>query len=144
MTESKDQHTLKGCVVLIVIIIAGYFGCKACGKSLDESTAKHQIEEADRMSYLKVNNHAEWRKEMFKAQLSGWDHSHKNLTVLIKSAMNDPGSFEHIETTYTDKIDYFLVKQEYSGKNAFGGRVRGYVLAKVDVNGNIIEIVDQK
>ncbi len=56
--------------------------------------------------------------------------------------MNDPDSYEHVETVYWDMTDYVVVQTTYSGKNAFGGRVKNSVKAKADNNGNIIEIID--
>ncbi|MBX9448804.1 MAG: hypothetical protein KL787_03400 [Taibaiella sp.] len=80
------------------------------------------------------------RENRILRQLSPWDGSHTNLKRLIKANMNDPKSFEHIETTYKDKEDYILVQMKYRGKNAFGAKVIDMVTAKVDVDGNILSI----
>lgn len=39
--------------------------------------------------------------------------------------------------------DHVIVRTTYSGKNAFGGRVKNWVKAKADNNGNIIEIIEE-
>ena len=41
-------------------------------------------------------------------------------TTKNKDRMNDSGSFEHVETTYSDKGDYLLVQMRFRVKNAFG------------------------
>jgi len=77
------------------------------------------------------------RKERILKQFSSWDGSHNNLKKWVKNNMNDPKSFEHVETTYTDKGDYLLVYMKYRGKNSFGAKVLQTVIGTVDLNGNI-------
>ncbi len=55
--------------------------------------------------------------------------------------MNDPDSYEHDETRYIDNGDTLTVLTSYRGKNAFGGVVRASVTAVVDLEGNVIEVV---
>jgi hypothetical protein len=76
-------------------------------------------------------------------QFSSWDGSHPKLTEMIKNAMNDPDSYDHVETIYWDMGDYLIVRTTYRVKNAFGGVVKNFVKAKVDMNGNVLEIVDE-
>jgi uncharacterized protein YrzB (UPF0473 family) len=82
------------------------------------------------------------RKKLIEPQFSAWDGSHKNLTKLIKKAMHDPNSYEHVETVYSDKGEYLIVMTKYRGNNAFGGKVLGIIEAKVALNGNIIQIIE--
>jgi len=62
------------------------------------------------------------------------------LESYIKRNMNDPGSFEHVETRYEDKGDHLIVITKFRGKNAFGGMVINSMMAKVDIDGNIQHI----
>lgn len=66
--------------------------------------------------------------------------SHNNLETLIISEMNDPESYEHIETTYTDLGELLVVTTTFRGKNAFGAKVKQSIQAEVDLNGNIIKV----
>lgn len=84
------------------------------------------------------------RKEKVESQFSAWDGSHRGLTRIIKEAMNDPGSYDHAETRYSDKGSYLIVRTVYRGKNAFGGIVKNAITAKVDLNGNVLEIISQE
>lgn len=86
---------------------------------------------------------AELRVKMIESGFSSWDGSHRELTKLIKSIMNDPDSFEHIKTTYSDKGDFILVKTNFRGKNAFGGKVVNWVIAEASIDGKIIRVVEQ-
>jgi len=83
------------------------------------------------------------RQLEIEKQFSGYDGSHYELTELIKNAMDDPSSYEHIQTSYLDMTDFIIVKTVYSGKNAFGGRVKRFVRAKVSNSGQIMEILEE-
>lgn len=85
----------------------------------------------------------EARKKQIEKHFSVWDGSHRGLTKVIKESMNDPNSYEHAETRYIDKGDHLIVITEFRGKNAFGGVVKNSVTAKVDLNGNVVEIIAQ-
>lgn len=84
----------------------------------------------------------EIKKERLENQFSAWDGSHRGLTNYIKNAMNDPGSYEHVETVYWDRKDHLIVKTTFRGKNAFGGVVKNSVKAKVDLAGNVLEVME--
>ena len=69
--------------------------------------------------------------------LSWWDGSHSGVNDLIKRSLNDPGSFEHIETWFSKwPVDGELhyVRVEFTAKNAFGGRIRAWGYGYVDRN----------
>lgn len=85
----------------------------------------------------------EIRKEKIEKHFSAWDGSHRELTKAIKKSMNDPNSYEHVETVYWDNGDHLIVKTTFKGTNAFGGTVKNWVKAKVDLNGNVVEIQAQ-
>jgi hypothetical protein len=85
----------------------------------------------------------ETRKEQIEKNFSAWNGAHYGLTEVIKKVMNDPGSYEHVETVYWDKSDYLVVKTIFRGKNAFGGVVMNWITAKVDLNGNVIDVISQ-
>lgn len=70
-----------------------------------------------------------------KAQFSGYDGSHRGLERLIKSEMNDPSSYDHVETRYTDHGNYITVYCTFRGKNAFGGLVRNTKAADFSIEG---------
>lgn len=79
-------------------------------------------------------------KARINAQFSTWDGSHKNLETLIKSRMHAPGSYQHVETAYLDRGDHLAITTKFRGKNAFGALVLNTVRAKVDMNGNVLEL----
>lgn len=64
--------------------------------------------------------------------LSSWDGSNRELVNLVKSAMNDPKSFEHVETRFNDKGDSLKLYMTYRGKNAFNATVTNKVSADLD------------
>lgn len=87
---------------------------------------------------VKVATH----KDSIDVQFSKWDGSHINLERYIKKQMNDPSSYEHDETNYWDMKTYLVVVTSFRGKNAFGGIVKQTIKAKVDMMGNVEEIMN--
>ena len=57
--------------------------------------------------------------------------------------MNDPDSYEHVETRFRDEGEYIFVITKFRGKNAFGGTVTNTISAKVDFDGDVIEIISK-
>lgn len=85
------------------------------------------------------------QKEREKLILSQFDYGrHIPLEVFIKNNMNDPKSFQHIETRYKDENTHLLVTVRFRGNNAFGAKIINTVTAKVDFKGNVLQIVSQK
>ncbi|WP_312363976.1 hypothetical protein [Sphingobacterium sp.] len=60
--------------------------------------------------------------------LSSWDGSLPPFVEIIKNNMNDPESFDHVNTYYLqskkDSSD-FIITMVYRGKNAFGAKIKG-------------------
>jgi hypothetical protein len=79
-------------------------------------------------------------KNIVESQFSVWDGSHRELEQYIKKHMNDPDSYQHVETSYIDHGDYLIVTTKFRGKNGFGGIVMNTIIAKINLQGNIIEI----
>lgn len=73
--------------------------------------------------------------------MSAWDGSHRELVRVVKENMNDPDSFEHVETQYKLYKDYAVLIMKFRGNNAFGGKVLNSVTAKVSLSDcSIIEV----
>ena len=83
------------------------------------------------------------RKKKIEAQFSAWVGSHRNLERVIKESMNDPDSYDHAETVYSDRGDHLIVRTTFRGKNAFGGVVKNSVKAKVSIDGQVLQILEQ-
>ncbi len=127
----KASDSVKGLLLLIIIIVVmtSIFGSGENSNTVKEKEIPLTAEEV--------------RKEKIEKHFSPWDGSHKGLERLVKENLNDPESYDHIKTTYWDKKDKLRVRMEYRARNGFGGMVVGFVLADVDLEGNVIEVVDQ-
>ncbi|MCX9105894.1 DUF4875 domain-containing protein [Aeromonas veronii] len=97
--------------------------------------------EIDKVSAKKAVIEARIKK--LESQFSAWDGSHRTLERAIKKSMNDPDSYEHVETTYRDLGDSLIVSTTFRGKNGFGGVVKNTVVAQVDLDGNILSIISE-
>lgn len=106
----------------------------AAQKAMEERKALEAAEEL-----VKRKNE---RTEKIKKCFSSWDGSHRGLTSYIKETMNDPSSYEHAKTVYWDRTDHLVVQTTFRGKNGFGALILSRIKAKVDLNGNVIEVLE--
>lgn len=134
----KNRHTS-----LFTWIVAGIFAYIFISAGFNLNNQDQKKEKATPPKPVVQKSSEDLRREKIERQFSGWSGSHYELTKLIKKSMNDPKSFEHVETKYIDAGDYLKVKTTFRGKNALGGVVKNWIWAKVDLDGNIIEIIEQ-
>ncbi|MEQ8409097.1 MAG: zinc ribbon domain-containing protein [Gammaproteobacteria bacterium] len=86
---------------------------------------------------------AQRRTDQIESQFSPFNGSHRNLVNIVKTSMNDPDSFEHVETGYVDAGDNIRIQMVYRGRNAFGGTVTERITVLANLNGDILEIIGQ-
>jgi hypothetical protein len=72
------------------------------------------------------------RREIVEGFFSGWDGSHRGLESAVKESMNDPKSYEHVETRFRDDKETIFVVMKFRGKNAFGGTVLNIASGTID------------
>ena len=84
---------------------------------------------------------ADTRKDKISECFSSWDGAHRRLEKAIVASMNNPGSYEHVETRYTDNGDHLIVRTTYRGENALGGTVTESLSAKTDLNCNVVQFL---
>ncbi|OGS20965.1 MAG: hypothetical protein A2252_04545 [Elusimicrobia bacterium RIFOXYA2_FULL_39_19] len=130
--KKKGQQLQKGCAIGCLSVFAIFALLFIIGSFSSNSKKTETPKTKD-----------EIRKEQIKNCFSVWDGSCPGLTDYIKKTMNDPDSYKHVKTVYEDKGDYLLVKTTFRGKNAFGGIVVNWVMAKVALNGNVIAVISQ-
>ncbi|HUH25500.1 MAG TPA: hypothetical protein VLY87_02645 [Flavobacterium sp.] len=136
--NSSQDFSLKGSTTLVVIVAILFFTVKSCFFGSDSVEVKKEIRtNADGTPMTE-------RQIKVEDQFSNWDGSHLGLKTAIKEHLNDPNSFEHIETRFKDNGDFIYVFTTFTAKNGFGGRVKQTVSAKVDFKGNVIEILSQE
>ena len=83
------------------------------------------------------------RQDRIQSLFSSWDGSLPSLVSKVKYCLNDSGSFQHDSTRYDDHGDCLVVGMRYRAKNGFGAYVIGYAIAKVDLNGAIINMISE-
>ncbi|MCY3557002.1 MAG: hypothetical protein OXH56_16960 [Gemmatimonadetes bacterium] len=113
---------------------------------LINAKSKAMLQDHERSQRQKAEREAAIQEKV-DAQFSSWDGSHRVLVEAVKKTLNDPGSFEHLETKTmrgTNWPDTFIVRMEYTAKNAFGGRLRKFVLVEVTgESGRIVQVLDE-
>lgn len=83
-------------------------------------------------------------KDRVEQHLSKWDGSHRKLETYIKASMNDPGSYQHISTSYImppDTATAAVFITTFRGKNAFGGVVTQTVRARCNIQTGKVEAI---
>ena len=114
----------KGCLIMTILLVIGIFFITKCNSEPEKVLTKKEI-------------HHENIQKLF----SGWDGSHIKLTEKIKKSLNDPESYEHIETSYRDLDSLLIINATFTAKNGFGGRLKQEVIVVGDTLGNVTEIV---
>lgn len=82
------------------------------------------------------------QQDFAKKNISSWDGSNPALERTVKNAMNDPDSYEHVQTTFEYKNDKVIGTMLYRGKNAFGGKIIDKAVGTFDYDGNLLEVRD--
>jgi hypothetical protein len=120
--------------VFVSLIIIGIFSPKSPAEEKKINAAIGLFQSPEQA--LK-QRHQKWVEDQF----SRWDGSHSLTVRAIKESMNNPNSFDHVKTSYTDNFDMGLVVfTTFRGKNVFGGIITKRVVSKIDTAGNITSI----
>ena len=122
-------------------------------EAYDEGDYEEVIDEAEdylRYDDSKINRlyrkavKANKRQGEIEKDFSAWNGRHVELTKYVKKYMFNPGSFEHIETKYADMGDYLIIEMTFRGENRLGAKAINTIRAKVSLDGDIIDIINQK
>ncbi len=99
-----------------------------------------QMELEALIAYKDDNIKKEVNKLKVNRQFSSWDGSHKNLEKYIKKNMNNPKSYEHVETKYQINDNSITIYTKFRGTNAFNAVVTNEAIATADLEGNLLEV----
>ncbi len=123
--KSNPKDVKKGCLILtVLLVIIISIVAITCESEPETPLTKQEI-------------HQQNIQKLF----SGWDGSHIKLAEKIKVSLNDPKSYEHIETTYKDMDSFLIINSTFTAKNGFGGTLKKEVIVMSDTLGNITEIL---
>lgn len=128
--SARRRATYVALVPLLACLAVFTVGCKDPGPPKPRTSGSKAQDES--------------RKKQIKEQFSTWDGSHKGLTKYVKQSLDNPLSFEHVSTRFEDRLIHLIVTMSFTSKNAAGNVVKGSIVAKVDLNGRIIEIVSRR
>ena len=111
-------------------------------KKLKDAKENIAIMESERIAEARFAEVKNLKANFEKKCLSGWDGSCPGLVAYVKDRMNDPSSFEHVETRYFIQGDYVVLVMQYRGKNAFNATVTNFIKAKVNSNCEVLKILE--
>lgn len=107
----------------------------------DQKARKREAEEkaylAQKQREHEANMAKENRKAFVEKQFSSYDGSHIDFVRAFKKNLNDPDSFEHVETKYIDNGTSLTVIMKYRAKNGFGAFVLQIVKANITDEGQM-------
>lgn len=110
---------------------------------LKDSTSNDFLMSKDELEALltyKVQNiQTETKKLRLKRLFSAYDNSCPTIERAIKKSMNNPKSYEHVETKYDIKGESIMVYCKFRGTNAFNAIVQGVAYGVIDFDGNLLE-----
>lgn len=112
---------------LLVTLFTTLPACKDPGPNLSRTTSQGDA-----------------RKRQVKEQFSSWDGSNKALTKYVRQSLTNPQSFEHVRTTFEDRVIHLIVTMTYKSRNGAGTVVTNTIVAKVDLNGKVVEVVSRR
>lgn len=167
----KDEKNAKGCLKFFLIVILVSFSLvfiilvfggdnknlkkDSIVETSQSSTAINEIAKLEKE--LENNKLTKVQREEIEIEIksirtlefadkniSAWDRSNPKLVSATKKRMENPDSFEHIETTFDYKKDMVEATMTFRGNNAFGGKVLNVVKGIFDYDGNLIEIADAR
>ena len=104
-----------------------------------EAEAAKRAEEQERLAELKAEQ--EERRKGFHC-LSEWDGRHRGLANLVKAALREPPSFEHVETRIGPRGENgrHFVLMTYRARNGFGGM--NVEQARAEISSESCEVVE--
>jgi hypothetical protein len=112
---------------------------------IEEEASRRKAEEERRIREVQYAREQESKEQdrdrRIRRGFSFWSGSHRGVTDYIKKVLKDPKSYEHIETSYSDRGDHLIVKTRFRGRNSFGGMVVNTIVAKTDLDGNVLDVI---
>lgn len=84
------------------------------------------------------------RTQKIEAHFDGWTGAHEGLEQRIKARLLSPDSYKHLKTEYWDKGDHLIVNMTYQATNAYGVEAQRFVKAKVSLDGQVLEVVEER
>jgi len=122
--KPNPKDVKKGCLILtVLLVVIVSIAAITCESEPETPLTKEEVHEQN-----------------IQKLFSGWDGSHIKLTEKIKESLNDPKSYEHIETTYRDMDSFLIINTTFTAKNAFGGTLKKEVIVVSDTLGNITDV----
>lgn len=83
------------------------------------------------------------RRQKIEEAFSKWDGSHVNLVNYVKKKLNDPSSFEHVQTTFRDYGDSTIfIIMDYRAKNGFGALMKASIKAEAKLDGTLLSVTE--
>lgn len=139
--ENKPFYKKTWFIVVIVLFVVLPLFQGLVKKAIPERQLSKQQKDSIAIK-IRIDSVAKERTERKEkiGKLFGYDGGHRGFEKILKEGMNDPDSYEHVQTVYTDRGNKLEVTTKYRGKNKFGGVITEIKKFDIDLSGNILNI----
>lgn len=127
LSQPKKPDSTKGVTIGLVLVVVFLVMVFSGGKSTNTNPSKPAAPTT--------------REEKIRQQFSAWNGAHYGLEKVVKQGMNNPDSYQHVKTVYSEEADGLVVTMQYRGTNSFGGVITNKAMAKTDMDGNVVSII---
>ncbi len=125
----------RGCMVFIVLLML--FSVGMCYFFYEQPASKPgQTKQPD-----KIAPEGPTKQDQIERMLLASGEVFPLRCYIQDNMMNNPKSYEHVQTTFIDKGDFLLVETTFRGTNKFGAVVRNKVVANVSLKGDVLKII---
>ncbi len=139
----SPSHRLSTILIFIFMVIGIIYINSQPDKEEKKDTFVENISDDEIDSII-----AETNKPKSKADIenlfSAWDGSLPSFKDYIKENLQNPDSFEHVETKFRDDGDGLTVIMKYRGENGFGAIRTQTAIVKTDYEGNILNLISNE
>ena len=95
--------------------------------------------EAKHAEIIERTRAQEARQQKIRSQFDLRTNAHIKVQQSVQESMNDPNSFEHVSTSYTEHTDHLMVDMHFRMPISPGVTMMHRIQAKVDLEGNVLD-----
>ena len=125
-------------MILLMFGLAGYLASPS-----DKSTSSIEVNATATLS-PEISGPEQAYEQQIAKQFSAHTGAHVGLELAIKANMHTPESYKHLHTVHFDKGDHVAVFTEFLGEYDAGGIVKNEVIAKLGLDGTVLEMIKIK
>lgn len=157
--EQKLKRQFSRNVKIAIVVVSGIIGISSwSSKSVEKQKQKKVIDqeafnqlpkhERDSILFIRqkekelqaAQKQKEERQEHIQSMFSSIDGSNMAITDYLKQKLDDPDSYEHVETKWVERQDRLIIYTTFRANNRFGAKIKQVVKAEVSLNNELLSM----